>query len=945
MPRLVYLRSSLLPIVLSAALLQAQAPGPMPSRQRPTAAAAQPVEADARGKHADAAVTASAGPSLAIDPTQNRHALSPYVYGINGYTLTTPAAVSALNLPVTRWGGNATTQFNWQTQTSNQDADWYFEMEQERMFNQSPFTFEQYYQANQQAGAKAMGTIPILGWVVRPNPPYTCSFSTTKYPGQMTGTANTSINTSPPNSFGWIDPWNPCGFGVYPNGSFVVNDPTDTDMQATPAYMQQWVEHEVSLFGTAAQGGVWYWEMDNEPVWWSRNHRNVHPNRSTYDEVTEDGLTYAAAVKAGDPSALVGGPITSGWLDLFFSDQDVSTGWVTGPDYHYWNKPVDRLAHGNIDFAAYYLQQFAAHEKQTGTRLLDYFDIHGYMPGTNLGGADAGSNAMRLTANRSFWDPAFIPYNETTNYGASASPQSFQLATENDYLLFPNASGWGAPQCVCLVPRMKAWVANNYPGTKLAITEYMLGGESTLAGALAQGDLLGVFGREGLDLATLWGSNFIAPSWPVAYAFQMYRNYDGNGATFGETSLLAGSDTQDQLAVYAAQRQDGTLTAMVINKLPSTDLSSTLTLNNFAASGPAQVWQYSGANLGAIVPGTALPVAGGQINAVFPAYSMTLLVIPGATTPQISAVVNSASLQPAIAPGTLVLVRGNWLDNGDDATTPALSPGKSVGVTLAGIQVLFDGKPAPLLEVRANLIWAVVPFSTEHDRGAGADPRRALGRVPGAAQRHRPGRLHQQRRRQRPSARLQLQLRSRPASRDLSAQPGVGLRHALLTDDRRRRAEPRPGGRLGRGDRHATARTAHLGHHRRRGGHGNSRRGNPPAPCRPGERVGPAPGWRPSPGRHTLRQPAADRHRRRRCEPARRHGRCSLGFARNQRTSEPVRLTGSLTGSRESDENEVVLVQRVGVIVHLARAAKSAIADQILDQVMKLRLALRQHEA
>jgi len=42
----------------------------------------------------------------------------------------------------------------------------------------------------------------------------------------------------------------------------------------------------------------------------------------------------------------------------------------------------------------------------------------------------------------------------------------------------------------------------------------------------------------------------------------------------------------------------------------------------------------------------------------------------------------------------------------------------------------------------------------------------------------------------------------------------------------------------------------------------------------------------------------------------------------------------------ESDENEVVLVQRTGESIHLPRAPKRVIADQVLDQVPKLRLAL-----
>jgi len=42
----------------------------------------------------------------------------------------------------------------------------------------------------------------------------------------------------------------------------------------------------------------------------------------------------------------------------------------------------------------------------------------------------------------------------------------------------------------------------------------------------------------------------------------------------------------------------------------------------------------------------------------------------------------------------------------------------------------------------------------------------------------------------------------------------------------------------------------------------------------------------------------------------------------------------------ESDENEVTLVLRTGESIQVPRMSKLAAADKILDQVLKLRLAL-----
>ena len=52
---------------------------------------------------------------------------------------------------------------------------------------------------------------------------------------------------------------------------------------------------------------------------------------------------------------------------------------------------------------------------------------------------------------------------------------------------------------------MKSWIAANYPGTKTAITEYNWGAQEHISGAVAQADILGIFGREGLDVGTVWG--------------------------------------------------------------------------------------------------------------------------------------------------------------------------------------------------------------------------------------------------------------------------------------------------------------------------------------------------------------------------------------------------------------------------------------------------------
>jgi len=175
---------------------------------------------------------------------------------------------------------------------------------------------------------------------------------------------------------------------------------------------------------------------------------------------------------------------------------------------------------------------------------------------------------------------------------------------------------------------MKQWVADHYPGTRLAISEYNWGAPESINGALAQADVLGIFGREGLDLAALWGD--VLSTQPLAFAFRMYRNYDGAGHGFGDTSVQAVSAVQGALAIYAARRSsDGVLTLMVLNK-SGTDLTSAVNLAGFKPQASARVFRYSPASLGAIQSLASQTVSASGFTATFAANAITLVELRSA---------------------------------------------------------------------------------------------------------------------------------------------------------------------------------------------------------------------------------------------------------------------------------------------------------------------------
>lgn len=658
------------------------------------------------------AANAQSGPALSIDANAGRHAISPDIYGINFYwSVGSPAnpalvaAAAAMRPTLRRWGGNNTSTYNWQLDVDNLDADWFYEVLPDTSVDASKLpagsSFNAYADQARTTGGRILATVPILGWL--PNArQQMCSFNQARYPNQCK--IDPYYQYHPMTCGDGIQYTSACGTpsvndGKVPsNPVYIQNNPADAYAQYDQTFQAQWVQYLISRYGKGGQGGVAIWSLDNEPIWWDSVHRDIHPDPYTYDEVLHLDTTYAAAIKQADPTALISGPVADNWASLFFSKKDIVAGW-NSPGGRYWSNPVDRNAHGGVPFLSWYLQQMQSYQQQHGVRLLDILDVHAYYePGAVDSGTETPAiDALRLDSTREFWDPTYV--------------------VSGDYWIVDPDNN-GAPVAPQLIPRLRQIVAQNYPGTKIAISEYNWNGLTTLNGALAQAELLGIFGREQLDMATLWGPP--SPTDPGAFAFQIYRNYDGVGGAFGETSVQAASADPGSLSIFGALRSDLNLTAMVVNKTAN-DLTSTLSLANFTPAAAAHVWRYSGANLGAVVAQPDLATASGSLSAIFPANSITLLVIPPATLPVpkpvVQAVTNAASYAAAVAPGQMVDIWGSNLGP-QSAAGLALDSNGMVTTSVAGVRILFNGIPAPLVYVSAKQCSAVVPYFGASAAGA-----------------------------------------------------------------------------------------------------------------------------------------------------------------------------------------------------------------------------------
>ena len=515
--------------------------------------------------------------NVTVDVLSDRHAISPYVYG-GSYPKDAPT-ISDSGLTVVRWGGNATSRYNWKTFTYNAAADWYFEDFGYTEIGDADSA--KYIQDVKAAGSNPLMTMVMLPWVAKPSG---WSFSVAKY-GPQCG----------------ADPYNSdAGNGVLPDCQTLMagNDPTDANVELRDSpqngdppgtvYRDQWAAALASAFGSAPH----FYNMDNEIDIWSGTHRDVHPNASAYDEMRDTYLAEAKALKGWDANAIRFGPVSCCW-------------------WFYWNgaNNNDKGAHAGVDFLPWWLNEVYWQDRLAGTRSVDVFDIHAYPDGPDTSGyTQAQKQALSLRIYRDYWDPTY------TSESGSINQQWATFIQPKKRIPFR-------------IPRMRAIANMIYPGTPLSFTEWSaaFAGESDFSTALADADAYGILGRERVYLASRWVAP--DPANPNYQALKLFRNYDGQHHSFAATSVSATNDGNPNLfSSYAALDPTGTtLTLMVINKSPHASVQSQFAVSGFT---PKRVTTYT------LSPKSPTKIVATTTKAwtstrKFAPYTATLLVVTG----------------------------------------------------------------------------------------------------------------------------------------------------------------------------------------------------------------------------------------------------------------------------------------------------------------------------
>lgn len=445
------------------------------------------------------------------------------------YGVNQPLEDDFAHLTLRRLGGNRWTAYNWENNASNAGSDWFFQNDDYLGGGDTPGGAVMPALAN--AAARQAGTlltIPINGYVAADK----------RGDGDVRNSGPDYLQTR----FRQGVARKGGAFSLTPDlgDEFVFQDEFVNWLKTT--YPYGWSDPLRPIFLA----------LDNEPDLWADTHLPIHPDPVTYAELIRKTVDYAAAIKAIIPSGLVFGPVNYGWQ-----------GYV-----NLQNAPDA----GGRDFQAVYLQQLAEAEQRQGRRLVDVLDVHWYPEAQGDGIRIIEDNnspavvAARLQAPRSLWDSSY---------------------TETSWI-----TQWSTLEPIALLPRLRAKLEADYPGTRLAITEYNYGGGNHISGGIAQADVLGILGREGV---------FAANEWPlagneafIAGGFRMFRNFDGQGGSFGDTSVRATTEDIANSSVYASldTAHPDVLTVVALNKA-DTARTARFALSRVRPGAAARIYQLT----------------------------------------------------------------------------------------------------------------------------------------------------------------------------------------------------------------------------------------------------------------------------------------------------------------------------------------------------------------
>ena len=446
--------------------------------------------------------------TITVNAGQNKHAVSPYIYGRN-QTFDQPSQFyKDAGLQMARMnGGNNATKYNWRKKISSH-PDWY-----NNVYTEDWDAASQNIQSNY-PGMRAMWAFQLLGRVA-------------------SNTNNNFDDWDFNHSQYWKGVnWNLAGGGIPDTSASATKPLKEGDFNL---YTQDWpADSSVGIlnhwFGTGGLGlnqdQFIYWNMDNEPDVWNGTHDDVMPILISASDFMDRFITLAKKARALFPNIKICGPVTT-------------SEW----QWYKWGSESITIAGKYYSWLEYFIKRCADEEKASGTRVLDVVDLHNYpyYPWDNA--------ALQL--HRMYYD-------ETYNY-----PGANGVKTIN--------GGWDTSQTKeYIFTRINNWL-NQYfgqnQGITLGISEWSPGPSDPNLSSVIYASHLGLFANTGVEYFTPW--NWFIGMWETMHLFSRYaKNFSISSTSSNENTVSAYTtinQAADSMTVIIVNRDTNASRTVTVN--------------------------------------------------------------------------------------------------------------------------------------------------------------------------------------------------------------------------------------------------------------------------------------------------------------------------------------------------------------------------------------------
>jgi hypothetical protein len=447
--------------------------------------------------------------SVTINATQNKRAVSPYIYGRNESFDKPATFYRDAGLRFARMnGGNNATKYNWRKKITSH-PDWY-----NNVYDNDWDKTSKQIAANH-PGMQVMWAFQLLG--------------------RVASDKNHNFNDWGYNSSQW---WqgvgqNLAGGGIPneadPGGDALVEGDIDLYTEEWPAdstvgILNHW-------FGSNGVGlnknQFLYWNMDNEPDVWNGTHDDVMTHTLLpASEFVDRFIEVAKKARANFPEIKICGPVTtSEWQWYKWGNESI----IIDGKYYCWLE--------------YFLKRIADEENASGIRLLDVVDLHNY--------PYAPTDADALQVHRMYFDKNYVYPGAN---GVKTITGGWDNSQTKEYI-FQRINDW-----------LTKYFGDNH-GITLGISEWGPSTSDPNVCSVVYGSILGTFANYGVEYLSPW--SWSVGMWETLHLYSRYsKNYSVSGISTLENTVsgyTTVNESADSMTIILVNRDMNSAHNVTVN--------------------------------------------------------------------------------------------------------------------------------------------------------------------------------------------------------------------------------------------------------------------------------------------------------------------------------------------------------------------------------------------